>query len=226
MYTIERIYQTCLRIKLISTFLLLVCLFNPASAQTKIFGGVSVPMSDLASVDSATGGFARIGFSLGVEHISKFYFGCELGISGILCFYPINAKALLNSQPHILPGSPIEANPWILFWPTVSLGCSFPISDNFNIYARGHGGLFYGVFPEISVIEAGTMKYTRNLSIKVTSGLGISAGVMMKKKYDFEIRYLFSRPQYELNTPAGGVTNTSQQSVKTMTIQFAIGYVL
>lgn len=225
MFTVKQ-SKTFLIIRAGVICILLLSVICPGSAQIKIFGGLSIPMSDLASVDSASGGFARPGFSLGIEYTSKFLFDIDVGISGIFSYYPVDVEALLNSQPHIPMGSPIESGPWILFWPTAGAGYTYPISDHIKIYSRAHAGFIYGVLPEISVVETGTTKFTRNFSIVVAFGWGTSAGITLSDKYNFEIRFMASRPQYDLNTPVGGVTNTSKLTIDTKTIQFTIGYIL
>jgi hypothetical protein len=205
---------------------LLLSVFCQGGAQIKLFGGLSIPMSDLASIDSSSGGFARPGFSLGIEYVSKFLFDIDVGVSGIFSYYPVDVKAMLNSQPHIPMGSPIKSGPWILFWPTASAGYTYPISENVKTYCRAHAGFIYGVLPEITVVETGTTKFTRNFSIEVAFGWGASTGITLSDKYNFEIRFMVSRPQYELNTPVGGVTNTSKLTIDTKTIQFTLGYIL
>ena len=205
--------------------LFLLSLHHSSIAQTKIFGGVSVPISDFASIDSVSGGFAKTGFSIGAEYTSKSFLGSEMGISCIVGYYPINLAALANNRLRLRPGSPVESGAWILIWPQASLGYRYPLSNIVTMFGRGYGGLFYGVYPEVTIIDAGVTRYTQNLSIKLAFGWGAGIGVAINKKYDLEIRFLSSRPDYDLNTAGGNLLTTETSTIDTKTIQIMVGYI-
>lgn len=207
---------------LICSFLFIIS--QPTNGQVRVLGGVSVPFGNFARVDSATGGYASTGFSVGTEIVSKFLLDSELGFSGILCLYPFNVKAFLQSQPSLPKGVPIESGPWILIWPTASFGYTYPFSDFLSIYGRVHAGLFYGIYPEISITEFGSPKITRNLSIKVAFGSGIGVGGIINKKFDVGIRFLSALPDYDLNTP-GGILTTEKSTIDTYTLNIMLGYI-
>lgn len=207
--------------------LIIIILINSQllAGQSSIFGGMSFPIKHFAATDSATGGFAKTGFSVGAEIISKFYFGSEIGLSGILSYHPFDKIAYLKSRPHLPTESPIEAVPWLLIWPLGSLGYSFSLNKNVRSYARGHGGVFYGIFPEITVVERGT-KFTQNMAIKITWGWGVGTGLIIFNKIDFGIRYLIANPEYDINIQGGGTSTSEKPMQRTKTIQVLLGIVL
>ncbi|MDI6765839.1 MAG: hypothetical protein QME52_03340 [Bacteroidota bacterium] len=211
--------------KVAFSIILILTFSQSLNGQTCVFGGMSLPIGNFASTDSATGGFAKKGYAIGAEKISRFYFGSEIGLSGILCYHPYDKIALIKSQPHLPPESPIEAGPWLLIWPMGSLGYSFSLNQNVISYARGHGGVFYGIYPEITVVERGT-KFTQNMAIKFTWGWGIGCGLIIYEKIDFGVRFLAARPEYDLNTQGGGTSTSKKPTQQTEIIIVYLGVVL
>jgi len=212
-----------IRLSLISMTLFL--LYCTAISQTKIYGGVSVPFGGFSSEDSAAGGFAKTGFALGVEYNSKSFLGSEFGVSCLLGYYPINLPALTNNRLRPPRGSQVESNAWLLIWPQVSAGYQYSISNSVSVFGKVSGGLLYGIYPEVTVIDAGVSRYTQNLSIKVAFGWGGGVGIVLNKKYSFEIRFLTSKPDYDLNTVGGSLLATEQTTIDTKTLQIMFGYI-
>jgi len=206
--------------------LILFAAINISQAQSRIYGGISFPLGPFSSTDLVSGGFARTGFSGGAEATTKFFLNSEIGISGIICYHPFDAQILLakimEKSLQIPAGSTIKADPWLLLWPMGSLGYSFPTSERVTIYGRGHGGLLYGVCPEVTVDEFGA-KFSQNMAIKITFGWGVGAGILLNKKLDFGIRYMVSEPEYEINNPGGGVFTEGRSRYVTKTLLFLIG---
>jgi hypothetical protein len=200
---------------------------HPGSArgQSKLFLGVSFPVGDFASTDSAVGGFAKSGYCLGAEITTKFWYDLEIGLSGLFSYHPVDKEAMVRSNRSIPPGSPIEAGPWLLIWPTGSVGYTLPLSQNTAVYLRGHGGFLYGVTPEITVDQGGT-KFTQNIALKWTFAKGLGAGVSINNQYDIGFRILSAEPDYDINVQGGGTSTQRRTTYSTTTIQLLLGYIL
>jgi hypothetical protein len=207
-----------------SLALLVVWCYSPLSGQARIFGGTSLPVGPFAGTDSATGGFARPGISVGVEYITKFFFETEIGISGTLCWQPYDVAGAVRSQPNLPSGISVSADPWILFWPMLSLGYSYELSHLFTLYGRGHVGGFYGFYPAITSNDNGLI-FTQDMSIDVAFSYGGGLGVIINKKYDIGVRFLAARPHYDVNVQGGGMSTNEKQLRSTAVIAITAAYV-
>jgi len=204
--------------------LLMVACYSLSFGQARILGGASIPVGPFAGTDSAAGGFARPGVSVGVEYITKFFFDTEIGISGVLCWQPYDVVGAVRSQPHLPPGISVSADPWILFWPMISLGYSYELSQRFTVYGRAHAGGFYGFYPAITSNDQGEI-FTQDMSIDLAYSFGGGLGVVINKKYDVGVRILSARPHYDVNVQGGGFSTDEKQLRSTTIIAITAAYV-
>jgi hypothetical protein len=204
--------------------LLVVCCQSISSGQTRILGGASVPVGPFASNDSANGGFARTGLTVGVEYVTKFFFNTEVGVSALLCWQPYDVEGAVRSQPHLPYDTKVSADPWILLWPTISVGYTYDFSRFFALYARVHGGGFYGFYPAITSIVS-EEKFTQDMAIDVAFGYGGGLGVVLNQKYDVGIRFLSARPHYDVNVQGGGMSTNEKQLRSTAIIAITAAYI-
>ncbi len=196
----------------------------PCTAQVKAAAGLSLPVGDFAGADSATGGYANTGISVGIETQTKFYFGSELGFSVLVSYHPVDVDGVVATHRNILPGSHIENASWVLVWPMAGLGYSMPVAKSVRIFARGLGGVLFGASPDLTVRVGGTL-FTQNMAFVVTAAYGGSAGFTVGR-IGADVRFLYARPEYSINVQGGGTSTERRSLYVTSTVQLLVTYTL
>ena len=205
--------------------LLSICICSFSSGQARIIGGLSIPVGPFAGHDSATGGFAKTGFSIGVEYVTKFFFNTEIGISGLICWQPYDIAAAVRSQPNLPSGMSVSSDPWVLLWPMLNFGYSYDLTQMVTVYSRVHVGGFYGFYPENTAIDKRSARYTQNTAIDVAFGYGGGLGAVINKKFDVGVRLLSARTYYDVNVQASGLSTNEKQLRSTTVVEVTVGYV-
>lgn len=205
--------------------ILMVLRIDVVSAQPRIFGGISIPVREFAASDTTTGGSAQLGLMLGVETTTRFFFGTDLGIAGIVNVHPVDEQGLRASRQHIPQGSPMDVGLWILVWPMANLGYTLPVSEEVAMYARAYGGVLFGASPEITVNEHGTL-FTQNAALKLSFAYGGGVGYTIWKTLDVAVRFFLSNPEYDINVQGGGTSTTERSRYPTKTLQLSVGLML
>jgi hypothetical protein len=205
---------------------ILLSLFPSAiiTAQTTIYAGLSIPKGDFALVDSASGGYARTGISIGIESRRRFYLGSEIGVQVLISYHPVDGDGVLHTHRNIFSGSHIDPGSWTLIWPMASLGYTFSLTHSVKLYIKGLGGAFFGASPDMTV-NSGGMAFTQNMALTVSTGYGASTGIRAGR-FELNARWLTANPEYDINVQGQGTSTENRSLYSTSTIQVLVGYVL
>jgi hypothetical protein len=204
--------------------MLIAAIIPLCEGQSKVVGGVSFPVGEFAGVDSVTGGYARTGFAIGIETRAPFYLGSEIGLVALLNYHPVNGDEFLRTHRNIFRDSHLDEGEWILFWPMVSLGYTLPVSPQLNFYAHGLGGILFGASPDMTV-NTGGVQYTQNMALVISAAYGGTIGTTIGR-VDCNVRYLVSRPEYDINIQGQGTSTERRSLYVTKTFQLLVGIVL
>jgi len=199
--------------------------------QLKLLGGVCLPTGDFGSTGMQKGGYAKTGFSAGVEYNTKIKKDLEVGVIGNLSMNGMDEAAMEKTFTEIIYYLTGHPGPWNLTtssWLNIDLmgsaGFRTEVSPTVDIYGRGYMGLSIGFMPEIKLTSA-IVNVVQTSATAASFGYGLGAGIIINRQFDIGVRYLSAEPEFETTASGGGLSYTDKYSQPMGRIQLQVGYV-
>ena len=199
--------------------------------QLKLFGGVCLPTGDFGSTGMQKGGYAKTGFSAGVEYNTKIKKDLEVGVMGNLSMNSIDEVAMEKTFTEVIYYLTGHPGPWNLTtssWLNIdimgSAGFRTDVSPTVDIYGRGYLGLSIGFMPEIKLTSA-IVNVMQTSATAAAFGYGLGAGMIIDRHFDIGIRYISAEPEFETTASGGGFSFTGKSSQPMGRVLLQVGYV-
>jgi hypothetical protein len=160
-----------------------------------IYGGLSIPMNSFSSssMDDEAAGYALLGAGGGFEWKYRSSTNVSLLSSLLVLFNGFN-EDVLQSQQDI--GVDVEVGSYVTSWTMAGFGIGGEFSHSTQLYGIFQLGLLLSFVPDIKYIsEGGTITQSTATGTALAGSLGIG---MTINSINFGIRYLTSKPEYEL----------------------------
>jgi hypothetical protein len=202
-----------------------------SNKQLKLLGGLCLPTGDFGSTGMQKGGYAKTGFSAGVEYNTKIKKDLEVGVMGNLSMNGIDEAAMEKTFTEAIYYLTGHHGPWNLTtssWHSIdimgSVGFRTDISPAVDIYGRGYMGLSIGFMPEIKLTSA-IVNVVQTSATAAAFGYGLGAGIIIDRRFDIGIRYISAEPEFETTASGGGFSFTDKSTQPMGRVQLQVGYV-
>jgi hypothetical protein len=174
-----------------------------------ISGGISVPVGDFASISN---GAAKMGFTAGAEY--ELRFGSIVGWVTQFNFID-NAIDEEGARAELgLQGSSsvsLSTSPWIMYTPVTGIKLTGTLTPDVSVFFAGAVGATFGTSPELTITgPGGSIKQS---SASATAfAYAISGGLVIGDKFRLSVKYISSKPKYDVNAVVSGVTGNMSVS--------------
>lgn len=191
-----------------------------ASGFMTIFGGGAMPISKFAKVEDQDAGLAKFGWTAGLEYSHISDGGIYLAIGGTYISNPLDVEAMrrLSTMP---TGASMEVSPWTLGVPSLSLGFATTSTGVRFLFAADFGYAFCSS-PKLSASYLGS-----SVTVDAMKGNGPAFGgrfgLETPKKVSFIVRYLTTKPKFEVPSSMYSPGQETEQPISVVLFIFGIG---
>jgi len=199
----------------------------PASAKQSLdhfslMLGLSLPLGDFASTSSQYAGFAKTGYSLGMDYTRTISNAFVWPTSVMFSMNPTNEEELYR-QLGSPPGLTLTVSPTYTLWPLTGPG--FQVSQpGVSFQGAVQVGLLIGRCPGIKMTYAGSL--SEQPSAGATSFAYSLVSNLRLQRIQLSGRFLSGRPKYNVTATGGGASASGsfEQPTSVFLILAGIGF--
>lgn len=184
-----------------------------------LFGGGAMPVGSFAKTDDSEAGLAKFGFVAGAEYANISSGGIYFAIGGSFVMNNVDEEAALRMFGST-SGMTADIGSWKMIVPTVSLGFG-STSSGARFFFAGDFGYAFSTSPEMKVEYMG-MTFTQSTEHGSAPAFGGRVGLQTAGGVTFMVRYLATKPKYEVNVSGTGMSPTEAEQ-KQEVVLFTLG---
>ncbi len=197
--------------------------FEPTGAF-RFFAGIVIPTGDFSSNDNPSSGFAKLGYSFGVDYLYQWN-GSLSWLSGVTYSRnPVDASALVKASG-ISPSLNLLASPWHIVWLLSGVRFNVPMSRSLEFVGSVQAGLVAGSRPGISV-ERLTDSLLQASKFALGPGYRLAAGMVVNRMLSVGLRYGFTTLPYAEEPSSSNPYLPGSYKQEVAVVQIVLGFVL
>jgi hypothetical protein len=181
--------------------------------------GGALPVGPFAKTEDVEAGLATFGFVAGAEYAHISSGGIYFAIGGSFIMNNVDEEAALRMAGGF-SGMQADIGTWKMLIPTVSLGFG-STSPGVRFFFAGDFGYAFSSSPEMK-FEYMSMNFTQASESGNAPAFGGRIGIQTAGGITFMVRYLATKPKYELNVSGTGMSPTEAEQ-KQAVVLFTLG---
>jgi hypothetical protein len=185
-----------------------------------LVAGGAMPVGPFAKKEDVDAGLAKFGFVAGAEYSYISSGGIYFAIGGSYIMNSVDEEAALKMFGGF-SGMTADISSWTMIVPSISLGFG-STSSGVRFFFAGDFGYAICTTPEMKIDIMG-MTFTQESSKGNAPAFGGRVGLQTAGGVTFMVRYLATKPKYEVNVSGTGSSSSSEAEQKQAVVLFTLG---